>query len=138
MSLEASPMTASLRAQQLALDPLTNRLLAALPGEEYAQLRPHLEIVEMPTGRTIYEPGEVPRHVYFLLTGCASVVVSMADGAMVEAGTDGRGGIGGLSAFRGPDAGPLTTIGQVPGVYARLPVTIFRDVAAPGGALHTL
>jgi CRP-like cAMP-binding protein len=73
-------------------DFLANRLLAALPDEEYAQLRPHLGRVELAAGRTIYEPGETPRDVYFPLTGIASVVVSMADGALVEAGTSGGRG----------------------------------------------
>jgi len=131
-------MTAPLRAQPPAPDLLTNRLLAILPADEYAQIQPYVDLVEMPTGRTIYEPGEVPRHVYFPLTGCASVVVSMADGAMVEAGTVGREGLVGLAAFLGTDAGPLTTLAQVPGVFARLPVAIFRAVAEPGSTLHTI
>ena len=131
-------MTASPRTQQHTLTPLTNRLLAALPEEEYAPLQPHLEMVEMPTGRTIYAPEERIEHVYFPLTGCASIVVSMADGAMVEAGTVGREGIVGLAAFLGTDAGPLTTLAQVPGAFARLPVAVFRDVAVAGSALHTI
>jgi CRP-like cAMP-binding protein len=131
-------MTGPHRAHQPAPDPLTNRLLAALPREEYSQLQPSLDLVEMPTGRTIYEPEEVPAHVYFPLTGCASVVVTMADGAMVEAGTVGREGLVGLAAFLGTDAGPLTTLAQVPGLFARLPAAVFRDVAAPGSTLHAL
>ncbi len=119
-------------------DPLTNRLLAALPAEEYGPLLPHLELVDMRTGQTVYEPNETPRHVYFPLTGCASVVVSMEDGQMVEAGTIGREGLVGLAAFLGTDTGPLTIIAQVPGTYARLPVTIFRNATAPGSHLHAL
>ena len=94
-------MTAPLRAQPPAPDLLTNRLLAILPADEYAQIQPYVDLVEMPTGRTIYEPGEVPRHVYFPLTGCASVVVSMADGAMVEAGTADQGLVAVLPAVQG-------------------------------------
>ena len=121
-----------------AADPHVNRLLAALPTEEYAPLLPHLELIDMPSGTTIYEPNETPRHVYFPLTGCASVVVGMEDGQMVEAGTIGREGLVGLAAFLGTDAGPLTTIAQVPGTFARLPVAVFRDASAEGSRLHTL
>jgi CRP-like cAMP-binding protein len=121
-----------------AAEPRINRLLAALPIEEYAPLLPHLELVDMPTGQTIYEPNTIPRHVYFPLTGCASIVVGMASGDLVEAGTVGREGLVGLAAFLGTDAGPLTTLAQVPGSFARLPVAVFRDAAAPGSHLHTL
>ncbi|HEY8602340.1 MAG TPA: Crp/Fnr family transcriptional regulator [Thermomicrobiales bacterium] len=121
-----------------ATDPRTNRLLAALPAEEYAPLRAHLELIDMPVGRIIYEPNEVPRHVYFPLTGCTSIVVGLEDGEMVEAGTVGREGIVGLAAFLGTDTGPLTTLAQVPGTFARLPVAVFRDVAAEGSRLHAL
>ncbi len=118
--------------------PTTNRLLAALPHDESAGLQPFLESVYYASGHTIYESHTPIGHVYFPLTGCASVVVSMADGAMVEAGTIGREGLVGLPAFFGTDAGPLITIAQVPGHFARLPVAPFRDAAAEGSVLHTL
>ena len=121
-----------------APDPTTNRLLAALPRDEYAGLRPHLAAVYFTSSHTIYAPHAPLGYVYFPLTGCASVVVSMADGAMVEAGTIGREGLLGLPAFLGTDAGPLTTLAQVPGHFARLPVAPFRDAAAQGRVLHTL
>jgi len=116
----------------------TNRLLAALPASEYAALRPHLALVDLPSGQEIYAPNELPRYVYFPLTGCASVVVTMDSGDMVEAGTVGREGLVGLAAFLGTDTGPLTTLAQDPGTFARLPVAIFREAAAPGSRLHAL
>ena len=64
------PAEATARASAGATaDPRTNRLLAALPAEEYAPLSAHLELVAMPNGRVIYEPHETPRHDYFPLTG---------------------------------------------------------------------
>jgi CRP-like cAMP-binding protein len=120
------------------VDPRTNRLLAALPAEEYAPLSARLTLVDMPSGRIIYEPNATPAHVYFPLTGCASVVVGLEEGDMVEAGTIGREGLVGLAAFLGTDAGPLTTIAQVPGTFARLSVAAFRDATAEGSRLHAL
>jgi CRP-like cAMP-binding protein len=119
-------------------DPRINRLLAALPADEYAPLGPHLELVNLRSGQIVYEPGETPQYVYFPLTGCVSVVVGLEDGEMVEAGTVGREGLVGLAAFLGTDAGPLTTLCQVPGIFARLPVALFRDAAAEGSRLHVL
>jgi CRP-like cAMP-binding protein len=125
-------------AASSAPDFLANRLLATLPREEYDALRPHLHTIYLADGATIYEPGEELTHVYFPLDGIASVVVSMADGAMVEAGTIGCEGLVGLAAFLGTDHGPLTTIAQVPGYHARLKVAPFRDAAAQGTVLHAL
>ena len=116
----------------------TNRLLAALPADELDALRPHLEVVHLGVGDTIYPQGDPVRHAYFPLTGCVSVVVTMADGGMVEAGTVGREGLVGLAAFLGADGGPLETRAQVPGDYARLPVAVLRDAAAPGSVLFRL
>ena len=45
--------------------PVTNRLLAALPKKEYRQLLPELEPVTLTFGDILYEPGEHLRHVYF-------------------------------------------------------------------------
>lgn len=116
----------------------TNRLLAALPVEEYDALLPHLSPTHLESGTEIYAPGTPIRDAYFPLSGVASVLVSMADGALVEAGTIGREGLVGLPAFFGADGGPLATIAQVPGDYVRLPVGILLDIAAPGTTLHAL
>ncbi len=114
----------------------TNRLLAALPADEYAALHPHLEVLYLVPGAPIYEPGEAMRHVYFPLTGITSVVAMMAEGGMVEVGTIGREGLVGLPIFHGTDRSPLKTIAQVPGHHARLPVAAFRAAASQGTALH--
>ena len=37
--------------------PNQNHLLAALPAEEFERLAPHLEVVPMLLGETLYEPG---------------------------------------------------------------------------------
>jgi len=37
--------------------PKQNQILAALPAEEYARLLPHLELVQLPLGKVLYEPG---------------------------------------------------------------------------------
>ena len=116
----------------------TNRLLAALPAEEFDGLRPHLTTAHLGVGDTIYAAGAPIRHVYFPLTGSASVVAVTADGDMVEVGTVGREGLVGLAAFLEADGGPLETLAQVPGDFARLPAAALRDAAAPGSVLSRL
>ena len=41
--------------------PKDNHLLAFLPDEVYLRLSPHLDLVEMPLGKVLYESGEVRR-----------------------------------------------------------------------------
>ena len=120
------------------LDFRTNRLLAALPAAEYAAILPRLTAVDLPSGAMIYATGAAIGQVYFPLTGVASVIAALADGAQIEVGTIGREGLAGLAAFHGGDGGPLTTICQVPGRFARLPVAAFLDAAVPGSALYGL
>ena len=45
--------------------PLQNHLLAALPSTEYERLFPHLEWVQMPLGKVLYESGDELHHAYF-------------------------------------------------------------------------
>jgi CRP-like cAMP-binding protein len=116
----------------------TNRLLAALPAAEFDTLHPHLTVVDFAPGEAIHAPGAPIRHVYFPLTGCSSVVASDAEGDLLEVGTIGREGLVGLAAFHDADGGPLETICQVAGEYARLPVAALRAAAAPDTALARL
>ena len=43
-------------------------ILAALPAVEFARLAPHLELVPMRLGDTLYESGGQLQHVYFPTT----------------------------------------------------------------------
>jgi len=45
--------------------PPLNRLLAALPRDEYRRLIPNLELVPLVFGEVIYKAGDLIRHVYF-------------------------------------------------------------------------
>jgi CRP-like cAMP-binding protein len=119
-------------------DPLSNCLLAGLPREEYDRLRPGLEIVSLGALEVIAAAGEPLRHVYFPLTGVISLVATDADGATVEAGTIGKEGKAGLPAFLGVPSSPMTTMGQIAGDHARLPVADLLAAAAPGSFLNVL
>ena len=46
-------------------NPLGNRLLAALPQDEYERLLPKLEPVTLSLRQILYEPGEPIEYVYF-------------------------------------------------------------------------
>ena len=53
---------------RLLHSPTQNKILGALPDEEYRRLLPFLELVDMPLGQVIHEPGTRPRQLYFPAT----------------------------------------------------------------------
>ncbi len=78
-----------------------NKLLAALPPEEWRHLQPDLEWVEMSPGATLYDAGVVPQYVYFPATSIVSLVSTMQDGGSSELAMVGNEGVVGVSAFMG-------------------------------------
>ena len=58
-----------------------NQLLGLLPEEELARLLPHLELVELPLGKSLSESGGVMEYVYFPLDAIVSLLCVMKDGA---------------------------------------------------------
>ncbi len=67
-----------------------NRLLAALEPDDFAWLEPHLEIVDLPKGKVIYEAGEIVRYAYFPHDTIVSLVATLRDGGSVEVAVFGR------------------------------------------------
>ena len=61
--------------------PQCNHLLAALPAAEQEQIYPHLQLVEMPLAKVVYEPGDVLRYAYFPTDCIVSLLYVMEDGA---------------------------------------------------------
>jgi len=81
-----------------------NLLLASLPPEDYAAIRPLLEIVALEPQRVLHNPGEASKYVYFPRSGFMSVAVALRDGSMVEVAPIGREGLAGI-----PATGPALT-----------------------------
>src|SRR5262245_40361741 len=115
-----------------------NRLLAALPPEEYEEIASHLEPVELALRDCLYESGKKISHVYFLTDGVASLVSHLADGKIVEVATIGKEGVVGISTFLGADSIPLVAFCQVPGRGHRLRAETFRNAARNGSSLQKL
>src|SRR6218665_565160 len=75
-----------------------SNLLAALRPQDRALLEPHIVECRLPSGHTLYEPGEVVRHAYFPRDGAMAVfLVSLENGEVVETTMIGReGALGGI------------------------------------------
>lgn len=112
--------------------PGKNRLLASLPRKEFDRLSPELEAIAMTVKYVFYEANAVIRHVYFPLSGVASVVISMKDGVTVEVGLIGNEGMVGIPAFLGADRSPTKAFTQVPGDALRMRADTFKRLADNG------
>ncbi|MFA6973038.1 MAG: Crp/Fnr family transcriptional regulator [Gallionella sp.] len=82
-------------------DPKQNHLLAALTGEIFDQISPHLELVAMPLGEVLYESGGQLQHVYFPISAIVSLHYIMENGAMAEIAGVGNEGVLGIALFMG-------------------------------------
>ncbi|HEX6624104.1 MAG TPA: Crp/Fnr family transcriptional regulator [Pyrinomonadaceae bacterium] len=119
--------------------PIRNRLLAALPREEYERLLPHLKSVPLPFMKILYEGGEPIRHVYFPGDGLISLLVVMGDGTVREIGVIGNEGMLGTAVALGMNTAPHRALIQLPGSALRLKAGALRDELVRGGALpHVL
>ena len=61
-----------------------NELLAALPRHVLESLFEHLELVQLPFGKELFEYGSKLENVYFPTTAIVSLLYVMEDGATTE------------------------------------------------------
>lgn len=115
-----------------------NRLLAALPREEYEHLLPNLENVSLTFKQSIYEPNLPIEYVYFPNHGVVSLLNLMEDGTAVEIATVGNEGMVGIPVFLGADTIPGKAFSQIPGTAMRMKADVFKEKVNQGNPLHNL
>lgn len=101
--------------------PLRNRLLAALPPEDYARLAPDLELVSMLVGDVICESSAQMSHAFFPTTAIVSLQYVMENGASTAILVVGNEGLLGISLFMGAESMPSRSLVQSAGYAYRLP-----------------
>lgn len=106
---------------------LKNRLLVALPSEEFALVSPHLSPVELQRGRLLYDPGDRIETVYFPHDCVISLMTLMENGAAIESAAVGREGAVGLMAAVAPRVSLSRVIVQTPGVASRIGANLLHD-----------
>lgn len=119
-------------------NPSKNRLLTALPVEEYERLLPKLESVSLPVKQVLYEPNKPIEYVYFVNHGVISLLNIMEDGTIVEIATVGNEGMVGLPVFLGGDTIPCRAFVQLPGDAIRMKADVFKYLVNQGSPLHGL
>ena len=115
-----------------------NRLLSALPHEEYARLQPHLEFVHLSKRRALYEAGDLIRHAYFLNSGMGSLLALTQGGASVEIAMVGNEGMLGLPVVLRARSTPYRIMVQIPGDAFRIKADAIRVEFKRGGKLQDL
>src|SRR5215217_8614443 len=109
-------------AKLLTTDHRANRLLAALRPEELAVLEPHLEIVNLPRGKALFETGDTIPFAYFPHDSMIALVTVLENGGTVEIAVYGRETVAGLiSAFVSRKLFGRYVV-QLPGTASRIPL----------------
>ena len=117
---------------------IPNRILAALPEEDYERLSPHLEPVELRHSEILYEAAGFMKHVYFPSNSMVSLISQMSDGSGAEVGVTGFEGMVGISSVLGVDKSPHEAMVQIPDGAMRMKSSILLEEFKRGGALHDL
>ena len=100
--------------------PRQNRVLAALPPEEYARLADDLEWVALTPGAVLYEPAAHLGFVYFPTTAIVSLVAATADGVSTELAMTGNDGLVGIPLVLGGETSTYKVVVQNAGAAYRL------------------
>ncbi len=118
--------------------PRNNRLLAALPDEDYEALRPFLDPVELPLGMALYESGGVQGYVYFPTSAIVSLLYVLENGSSAEIAVTGCEGLVGIALFMGGETTPSRAVVQSAGTGYRIKAAALKTRFEAGGGLQLL
>jgi len=113
-----------------------NGLLAALPSEEYEQLRPHLKPVELSLGEILFEPPDIIRSLYFPTSAVISFLTELPDGDSVEVGLVGYEGMAGVDVILGVKTASKVATVQHAGYALKIAAPTLKEAFNRGGKLQ--
>jgi CRP-like cAMP-binding protein len=116
-----------------------NRLLQSLPADQYTEILPYLEPVELSSRQVLWQPDTTIHSLYFPRTAVLSLLTPLAEDLPVEAATVGREGMAGTPVVLGVRVTHVQAIAQVPGRAARMDAERFAThLRQRDGALFPL
>ena len=118
--------------------PRENRILAALPHDEFERVLPSLQQVSFSLGEVVYEFGGHLDFVYFPTTSIVSLLYTMENGASAEMGLTGNDGVVGIALFMGGGTMPNRAVVQSAGAAIRMRAKVLQDEFARGGQFQRL
>jgi len=121
-----------------APEPRANRLLGALPPEDFEGLLPYFDTVKLGLKESVYEVNRPITHVYFPLSGVFSMLARTQEDEAVEVGTVGSEGMVGLPVFLGASTAPTFAFSQIPGYSMRMEAESFTAEVERRPAMHRL
>src|SRR5450631_140168 len=120
------------------INPRQNGLLAALSAVELKRIRRQLELVDLPLGKILYEPGRLLEHVYFPVDCIVSLLYVMENGASAEIAVVGNEGLIGISLFMGGETTPSRAVVQSAGSAYQLAAQKLKDEFGRHGGMQVL
>jgi len=115
-----------------------NKILAALPPDEFGRMEAKLKPVRLELGETVYMPEQKMEYVYFITRGVVSLLAALENGATVEAGVIGPEGMVGIPVVLGADSTPNQALVQGEGEALRMSSNDVRIEFRNGGKLRDL
>ena len=122
----------------LAPRPNQNHLLGALPAAEFERLAAHLQLVPLPLGEMLYEPGAQLQHAYFPVSAIVSLHYVMESGASGSVAGVGNEGMVGVSLFMGGNTTPSSAVVQTAGHAYRLERRVLKQEFERSGPMQRL
>jgi CRP-like cAMP-binding protein len=119
-------------------EPVENRLLAALPRDEYERLLPSLQQVSFSLGEVVYEFAGQLDYVFFPTTSIVSLLYTMENGSSAEMGLTGNDGVVGIALFMGGGTMPNRAVVQSAGAAIRMKAKALQAEFALGGKFQHL
>lgn len=107
--------------------PGANRLLAALPGQQYEVMLPDLEAVHLTLGQVLYEPGQLIDYLYFPVNCLVSMLAVVENHMALEVGLIGKEGVVGVAIAMGIPVTPVRALAQKAGMAMRIHATRFMQ-----------
>jgi CRP-like cAMP-binding protein len=136
--LRRDPLSPAVSAVSAPDNPRSNHLLAALPEAEWQSWSAQLELVEMPVGQVLSEPGRRFTHVHFPISATVSLFNLMANGACSEVATVGNDGMVGVPLLLGSASSNCRAVVQGAGRGYRLRSQVVIDAFDRGGVVMHL
>ena len=115
-----------------------NHLLANLPATDFERLAAHLELVTLPLGEMLYEPGGQLQYAYFPTTAIVSLHYVLESGATAESAGVGNEGVVGIALFMGGETTPSSAVVQTGGHAYRLAGPLLKQEFNRAGLMQRL
>lgn len=120
-------------------DALQNKLIGILSKADYERILPHLELIHMPAGKILCNPGEKLHFIYFPVDCIVSQFYLTENGSTLEIAAIGNDGAIGIPLFTGGESMPNLVMVQCKGYAYRLQWSRFMEEFNRYGALfHAL